>query len=339
MSASRKNESKTKIPVDENVDSGFLSGPLDMYSGELEPEPEPQPAAAAEPQAKPKTDQTVLCDSGVITHEELDSGICDTISECLASVQISDSSTTPGTHGTDQFVCTVTSPDASSIPYAHLVIFFQPDDDGDTQLHIASIHGCEKSVSTLIRICPNKALLDLTNDHGHTPLHLAVMSGNAVVARMLVLAGLSLGVRDRTGETPLHKATSSGRFDCLQALLPLVPEHTSNLTSILNQKNYNGQACVHLAASSGNLEALQLLVHHGADINSKENCAGWTALHIAARRGDERMVQYLRPRAAPLPDYGGRTPRRLARHTPAAALFNNDDGSDDDDDSDDDVDV
>lgn len=104
------------------------------------------------------------------------------------------------------------------------------------------MHGCEKSVGTLIRVCPNKALLDVANDDGHTPLHLAVMSGNAVVTRMLVRAGLSLAARDRIGETPLHKATLTGHVECLQALLAPVPENPPRkLASVLNQKNYNGE--------------------------------------------------------------------------------------------------
>lgn len=112
------------------------------------------------------------------------------------------------------------------------------------QLHIASLHGCEKSVGTLIRVCPNKSLLDVPNDDGHTPLHLAVMSGNAVVTRMLVHAGLSLGARDRCGETPLHKASSKGHVECLQALLAPLPEQPSRKlasASVLDVKNYKGK--------------------------------------------------------------------------------------------------
>lgn len=107
------------------------------------------------------------------------------------------------------------------------------------QLHIASVHGCEKAVSTLIRVCPEKAWLDMTNDYGHTPLHLAVMSGNAVVAKMLLIAGASLAVRDYTGETPVHKATEARHMECLKALLTHQPK---KLSSILDQRNYNGES-------------------------------------------------------------------------------------------------
>lgn len=265
MSGNKRINFDTKITEDENIDSGFLSGPLDVYPGDEE-DKEAERQSASE-------DKKVLSDSAVQPSDsELDSGIL-CLSECLSGVQLTDTQTPH---------IEVSPPEQKNLP--PIVIFFQQDADGDTQLHIASVHGCEKSVGTLIRVCPNKALLDVANDDGHTPLHLAVMSGNAVVTRMLVHAGLSLGARDRKGETPLHKATTKGHIECLQALLAPVPEHPrTKLSSVLDQKNYKGQACVHLAASSGNIEALQTLVYYGADINLRENLGGSTALHIAAR--------------------------------------------------------
>ncbi|KAJ8731031.1 hypothetical protein PYW08_002444 [Mythimna loreyi] len=325
MSANKRSDFDTKITEDENIDSGFLSGPLDVYPGD-ESDHEPEPASE---------DKKVLSASSVPQpcDSEYDSGIL-CISECLSEVQLVDTQTPQ---------ISVVPPEQKNIP--PIVIFFQQDADGDTQLHIASVHGCEKSVGTLIRVCPNKALLDVANDDGHTPLHLAVMSGNAVVTRMLVRAGLSLGARDRLGETPLHKASSKGHVECLQALLAPVPELAPRKlasASVLDQKNYNGQACVHVAASAGHLEALQALVYYGANINLTENLAGWTALHIAARRGDARLVQYLRERCpgvtASARDYAGRTARRLAKRTAAARAFANvADDSETESDSDDDM--
>lgn len=114
------------------------------------------------------------------------------------------------------------------------------------QLHIAAIHGCVKAISTLLKVCPNKELLNVSNDDGHTALHLAVMSGNAVVTRMLVIAGASLDARDRTGETPLHKATMLKNLECIKALLNPVQERPQRkYSSVLNQKNYNGKFYFH----------------------------------------------------------------------------------------------
>lgn len=345
---SAKKGFETKLREDENTDSGFVSGEL---SGPCEPEAENSaflednkdseqkknrseldsdlllvsecfssvhiaattltPTQSREPKGETKVSKREKHASEQKKEQEceLDSGII--VSECLSSGEIAE--------------VTLTPPQSRSSDIPPLNILFQQDDDGDTQLHIAAVHGCEKSVSTLIRVCPDKAWLDVPNDYGLTPLHLSVMNGHVVVTRMLVIAGVSLGVRDRLGETPLHKATLLRNVECIQALLTPVPEKPRKLSSVLEQKNYNGQACVHVAASSGHVETLQTLVYYGADINSQENLAGWTALHIAARRGDTRMVQYLRDRcpgvAAKARDYAGRTPRRLARRTKVEKLL------------------
>lgn len=70
------------------------------------------------------------------------------------------------------------------------------------------------------------------------------MSGNAVVARMLVQAGASLGVRDLDGNTPIHAATVAKHIDSLQALLAPIEKNIvpKQLLPILNLKNYDGKS-------------------------------------------------------------------------------------------------
>ncbi|XP_026501384.1 NF-kappa-B inhibitor cactus-like [Vanessa tameamea] len=315
---SAKKVCETKIFEDENTDSGFLSGPLSeqlLSSDDLD---------TREDRLDSDNEKKVISEC-----TELDSGVDLCLSECLSNVKLSD--LPPTTQGP---LIVIESERTQDIP--PLAILFQQDDDGDTQLHIAAVHGCEKSVGTLIRVCPDKAWLDVPNDYGHTPLHLAVMSGHAVVTRMLVRAGASLAMRDVSGETPLHKAVAGKRLECLKALLSAVPEHPPRkLSTILNQKNYKGQTCVHLAATAGHIESLQVLVYFGADINAREGLAGWTALHVAARRGDVCLAKFLLQRcggAADARDYAGRTPRRLARSARVCALFAPDDDEDDSDD-------
>ncbi|XP_050669786.1 NF-kappa-B inhibitor cactus-like [Leptidea sinapis] len=316
----------TKVLDDENSDSGFLSGPIsEQLSEDFDSREHTEP-----------TEPTNKSDKNTISENtDLDSGLDLCLSECLSNVNLGD---TP----TAQAPIIVIEPERTQdIP--PLAILFQQDDDGDTQLHIAAVHGCEKSVGTLIRVCPETAWLDVPNNYGHTPLHLAVLSGHAVVTRMLVRAGASLGIRDRTGGTPLHIAVERNNLECLQALLARVPEHPPRkLATVLDQKNYRGQACVHVAAISGHLETLQMLLYYGADINVTENLAGRTALHMAAQRGDVRLVKHLLERCRGVTrdalDYAGRTPRKLAKRSGAARMLANLLGDDDDDsDTDDDI--
>ncbi|CAH0714104.1 unnamed protein product, partial [Brenthis ino] len=313
---SAKKGFETKVLEDESADLGFHSGPLSeqlLSSEEL----------------NTREDVPVESDKKVISETEIDSGLDLCLSEPLSNISLSESTPTAQGQGPLIYI-----DDKKHQDIQLLTILFQQDDDGDTQLHIAAVHGCQKSVGTLIRVCPDKAWLDIPNDYGHTPLHLAAMSGHAVVARMLVRAGASIGARDVTGETPLHKAVAIRSQECIQALNP-VPEHPTRLSTVLNQKNYKGQCCVHLAATAGYTDMLQQLVYLGADINARDGLGGWTPLHIAARRGDVATVQFLLrvpavQRAAR--DYAGRAPRRLARRTRAHALFPDDNDDDEDDD-------
>lgn len=122
MSANKNTDSKTKIAEDRG-DSGFISGPLDHWAGD--PESEPEQGASKD---------VVLCDSGVVVSGEIDSGICDTLSECLSEVKLVDT-TIPSSQTVRQepFVCKISSPqEKPTVPLEHLVIFYQPDDDGDT---------------------------------------------------------------------------------------------------------------------------------------------------------------------------------------------------------------
>ncbi|XP_013179621.1 PREDICTED: NF-kappa-B inhibitor cactus-like [Papilio xuthus] len=289
---------ETKVFEDKNTDSGYLSGVIssEQLSGEI--------------------DVGAVCDSENVcqfSEEQIDSGL--DLSECLSNVKISD---------TDTQVPRIKVEPTRSLDYPPYQILFQQDDDGDTQLHIASVHGCEKSVGTLIRVCPEKSWLDVANDYGHTALHLAVMSGNAVVTRMLVIAGASLALRDFNGETPLHHAVAANNKDCIQALLaPVQDQPHHKLSTVLNQKNYNGQMCVHVAAAAGHVETLNTLAYYGADLNAAEGLAGWTALHIAARRGDARLCSALLQRGASARarSMAGRTPRSMAARTAARHAF------------------
>lgn len=93
----------------------------------------------------------------------------------------------------------------------------------------------------IIKLCKDKAWLDITNDYGHTALHLAIMSHHLVVARMLVMAGASLAIRDHMGETPLHTAVHAKQDNYIEALLQPAPGHQRIGAAILDQKNYNGE--------------------------------------------------------------------------------------------------
>ncbi|GBP60449.1 NF-kappa-B inhibitor cactus [Eumeta japonica] len=226
MSGRQSSNTSTKIPVDINADSGYLSGPLSeqLLSEEF-----------------PHIDSDSSTQITSVESTNLDSGVDLSLSEQFSNVKLSES-------GRNNFDDNST-PTAQPQPTLNIIkdqddrplrFLFQQDDDGDTQLHIAAVHGCEKSVGTLVRVCPDQEWYNIPNDYGQTALHLAALSGHAVVTRMLVLAGASINIRDLGGETPLHLAATAGHNECLQALLaPIANEPHRRLSATLNQKNYN----------------------------------------------------------------------------------------------------
>ncbi|KAK6636144.1 hypothetical protein RUM43_009796 [Polyplax serrata] len=97
-------------------------------------------------------------------------------------------------------------------------LYFQQDEDGDTQLHIAIIQGFIEVVYSLIKMVPHPCFLDIPNDIVQSPLHLAVLTHQARIVRSLLVAGACVKARDRHGNTPLHLACQLGDLECVKAL-------------------------------------------------------------------------------------------------------------------------
>ncbi|KAI9853716.1 MAG: hypothetical protein M1813_001832 [Trichoglossum hirsutum] len=62
----------------------------------------------------------------------------------------------------------------------------------------------------------------------------------------------------------------------------------------LNVKTYDGRTALHLAAEKGHETVVQLLLEKGGAVNAK-TYDGQTALHLAAEKGHETVVQLLTP--------------------------------------------
>lgn len=79
-----------------------------------------------------------------------------------------------------------------------------------------------------------------------------------------------------------------------------------------------------MAAINGHVDVLRHLVWYGADINSREGKSGYTALHYAVQRGDERLMHYLLTECIKLNvnalTYGGRSVLQLGYQVPANFL-------------------
>ncbi|PNF37277.1 hypothetical protein B7P43_G00429 [Cryptotermes secundus] len=211
-------------------------------------------------------------------------------------------------------------------------LYFNQDEDGDTQLHIAIIQGFIEVVYSLIRIIPHPWYLNILNDVFQAPLHLAVLTHQARIARCLLVAGATVDIRDRRGNTALHLACQIGDLECVKALtepVTVAETKTANLQYAafqqqvpqnLEERNYDGQTCIHLAAIGGHVDVLRHLVWFGANINARDGKSGRTALHYAVEYGIHRVTKFLlgeclmgpRGLQLELPTYAGYTAYQLA---------------------------
>ena len=115
----------------------------------------------------------------------------------------------------------------------------------------------------------------------NAPLHLAK---TASIVSALVDAGAVLDIRDENGWTPLHVATSTGNLDVTQALVRAganVNEAVEALPSgSLPGKAEGGAMALHMATWRENAEMITVLLEAGADIEAQLQ-DGRRPLHIA----------------------------------------------------------
>lgn len=205
--------------------------------------------------------------------------------------------------------------------------YYEQDEDGDVQLHLAIASGFVDVVDALIRMAPHPDYLSIQNNAMYSPLHIAVLQNQPAVVRRLVVSGARLDVRDREGNTPLHMAARRGNLECGEALLkPVsVQEMSQNVlytqlpVDIIDLANHIGENCVHLAAMGGHAHFLRFLCWNNADMNAADGRAGRSALHFAVGAGNLEAIECLvdpRPRGCGVDanrlDWYGRTAYQLA---------------------------
>lgn len=204
-------------------------------------------------------------------------------------------------------------------------LYFTQDDDGDTQLHIAIVQGFLEAAFSLIRMAPHPCLLNILNDEWQSPLHLAVLTRQPRIVRRLILAGANPSLRNFRGNTALHLACATGDLGCVWALTdPLSPVERNYflpgkkipaLPQNLEQRNYDGEMCLHIAAAGDHVDLVRLLLRLGADLEAREALSGKTALHLAVERGCRSVVAFLLKECRPCldtPTYAGITAYQIA---------------------------
>ncbi|XP_053308682.1 B-cell lymphoma 3 protein [Spea bombifrons] len=191
---------------------------------------------------------------------------------------------------------------------ADIIAATQPDEDGDTALHIAVVHGNVPAVQRLLSLFLHVGKdLDCLNNLRQTPLHLAVITDQPALVSLLLAHGCSPDIPDRNGQTCILLACENRSINSLQLLLKgrtWNPEAT----------NYQGVTALHIAISTGRRDIALCLLENGADVDAVEMKSGRTPLIQAVESGCEELVALLLQRGAQVnaQTYAGNTALHVA---------------------------
>lgn len=116
--------------------------------------------------------------------------------------------------------------------------------------------------------------INIGNDEGVTPLHLAVRWKSSDIAHKLILRGTDVNSRDYDGYTPLHEAATKNQYENVCMLL--------YYNALANEKTImSGATPFHMACNyESSTASAKYLMNYVADIDDVD-AAGYTALHIA----------------------------------------------------------
>ena len=170
---------------------------------------------------------------------------------------------------------------------AQLVLLTNCTDDKDllNQLRDDNFNAVKKAII-------KGANVNQTDSHGETLLMLAAYKGDIDLVRMLILKGADVNAVSKYGSTPLLAAVQTQdtvNMTCILELLlsagasPVVKEHKMSALIMIS--------------STGNIEGAELLLKHGANINSKY-WLGYTPVVCATVSGHKPMLEFLLEKGA-----------------------------------------
>ncbi|WP_042345573.1 ankyrin repeat domain-containing protein [Bacillus massiliigorillae] len=140
----------------------------------------------------------------------------------------------------------------------------EKDEDGDTALHIAASKSDVDICKLLLKHGADSSIL---NKNKENPLQKAVGRGSLATAKVIYDTNHSLVKNvDRDGDTLLHDAVESSRYQMYDWILKVYPE-------IIDKTNNDGRTPLSLSSTYGDVQTVRYLIQHGANktIGSKEN--------------------------------------------------------------------
>lgn len=172
-----------------------------------------------------------------------------------------------------------------------LKLTFSRDKDKNTPLHLACCSKKGGNKKSLVDFLISSGVdINAVNEHGSTPLFIAVSNGNYEATELLLKEkGIKVN-QPINGFTSLHVAVIN-QYDPLIKLLLSHPETNPNFGTA------DGATPLHFAAMMGLVEEAKILIDNPrTDINAPQHdhlYSGATPLHFAAMQAQTEIVDYL----------------------------------------------
>ena len=152
------------------------------------------------------------------------------------------------------------------------------DDERNTCLIYTAFNGWFLAAKILIK---RGAIVDTQNDKGETALHIASEKCHInYIKYILGEAKAKVGIRDKKGDTVLHKAAGAKEEqfqETIRILIKYFKEQKVEI-DILNDENLTP---LHMASSIGKIDTIRMLIQNNADISAKDQ-RDQNVLHKAA---------------------------------------------------------
>ncbi|MBV8820787.1 MAG: ankyrin repeat domain-containing protein, partial [Acidobacteriaceae bacterium] len=155
-------------------------------------------------------------------------------------------------------------------------------DDGATALLWAA-HWNDLAAADLLLTAGADA--NAANDFRMTPLSQACTNGGDAMVRLLLKSGANPNTPIGTGVPPLLTCAKSGSVDAVRRLI----EYGAPVNA---KEPAQGQTALMWAVSEHHLDTVKALIEAHADLKAHSK-QGFTAMHFAARRGDQESIQLL----------------------------------------------
>ncbi|RZF36287.1 hypothetical protein LSTR_LSTR006792 [Laodelphax striatellus] len=163
--------------------------------------------------------------------------------------------------------------------------------DNSNVLHVAARLGNADLLSELVQFDRGIALVNSMNNKKQTPLWNAVKKCSPACVSLLLAAGAQVSLSLPDHRSLLHLAAENSSPQILRLLLDFGGR---SMVSVM----YEGMTPLQLASRKGLVDCIKVLVEYGGDVKEKTGVvgdltSGGTCLHLAARYGHLRVVEYM----------------------------------------------